>query len=418
MNFVPTQENRANAHALFLTCQLAFHRSIILPDTNKQKLRAAQRVIRSHLRKALPEALSAANFEELYPEQQFRMALGRLNYTAKHRPDVSVKFLTQGSAAYDLQLDGAWPNQGYDLDDGLYLRHGFFGDSVPGISASMVFRLVEMCLEPLCRTRKWILVGEGHPDRKNSCVRVIIEPSTGAHIDLPIYIVPDQQFDLIQEAKAYGRSALAMNDVVRQSRLWIDEERVMLVHRTEGLIRSDPRTFHKLFEDAVDRYGPALRRQCRYAKALRDFQWPNGGPSSVCLMVGVVQAFDAFDSRPDETRDDLVFLEAICHLEGVFASEIENVAVPGAPALNHDWSEETTREYVQKLAATREIVSAALNDTAKPSWVVEKLRNVLGVRFPDREDLVECRAPRPAAAALPAAPAIFSQHDEKRSLTG
>ena len=61
------------------------------------------------------------------------------------------------------------------------------GNNRPIVSSRGYFRAVESILEPLCRTKRWIL-----DKNKNSCVRVEISPK--AHIDLPLYAIPADEF--------------------------------------------------------------------------------------------------------------------------------------------------------------------------------------------------------------------------------
>src|SRR5262249_25718987 len=114
------------------------------------------------------------------------------------------RFRMQGSAAYHtLNEPAKKPPQQVDFDDGVYVPTNFIGaasKNQPLLASQAYCRAVEAALEVLCDREEWEL------DRsKSSCVRVQI--ATDAHIDLPLYAIPDNEFESLQKSLGSAQSA-------------------------------------------------------------------------------------------------------------------------------------------------------------------------------------------------------------------
>ncbi len=108
---------------------------------------------------------------------------------------VQPRFFTQGSYAYRTLNEPAWtPPQQKDLDYGAYLPMTFVQGVKPSLAAAAFFTVVDRALQELARTEKWKFA------RKPTCARLII--SNDAHIDVPLYAIPDAEFLLLKEARS------------------------------------------------------------------------------------------------------------------------------------------------------------------------------------------------------------------------
>ena len=109
------------------------------------------------------------------------------------------RFRMQGSGAYHTLNDPAHkPPQEVDFDDGVFLPTSFVnggGMVEPLLAAKGYFIVVENILAPLCEDNGWKLIAT-----KPTCVRVRVD--NHAHIDLPLYAIPDEQFVELVEANA------------------------------------------------------------------------------------------------------------------------------------------------------------------------------------------------------------------------
>ena len=74
---------------------------------------------------------------------------------------------------------------------------------LPSAATAIFFTAAEACLAVLCREKGWTLITD-----KPTCIR--IEVSTAAHIDVPLYAIPDEEFHTL--AKAAMGEILAKQD--------------------------------------------------------------------------------------------------------------------------------------------------------------------------------------------------------------
>ena len=137
------------------------------------------------------------------------------------------------------------------------------------MASALFFEATEAALAPLVKDKKiWRM------SPKPTCIR--IEISDFAHIDIPLYAIPDEDFVLLKEsmeARGYAALTYAM-DSAKDRWTALPTDHVLLAHREEDWIKSDPRAMKEWFVQAVEDHGPQLRRVVRYLKAFRDKTWP------------------------------------------------------------------------------------------------------------------------------------------------
>lgn len=306
---------------------------------------------------------------------------------------VKPRFRTQGSWSYKTCVQGAHvPPQEMDWDFGVYLPVTVWTDlGPPALMAKRYFDLVETALDGLCTEEGWKL------DRdKTTCVRVRI--ASWAHIDVPLYAAPETQFDLIMEK---AMAATARHRWLRESAaldedagldempeaFWEDMDCIHLATRSGEWRPSDPEAVSRWFNDRIDElgeHGEQLRRVCRYLKAWRDYQWQEGGPSSVLLMVIVARAF-----QPAPRRDDLALERAAAVLAEGLASDVREHSIDnGEEDFNRLNPEERKNASIQADHLARQLrVSRHLG----PGLLQTALDNVLallGSRIADQLSLI------------------------------
>ncbi|WP_454692505.1 CBASS cGAMP synthase [Achromobacter aloeverae] len=306
---------------------------------------------------------------------------------------MAPRFFTQGSWAYKtLNSPGHQPPQQADIDDGCYLPMGFLTQSErPSLAAEIFFAVAEKALDPLVKSRSWKL------SRKPTCIR--IEIGLSAHVDVPLYAIPDGEFHTLVEAHALRKSMTfdARHDSANQPDVWeaLPAGKVLLAHRDEGWIHSDPRPVKDWFIDQISVKGEQLRRVVRYLKAYRDWSWRSGGPSSILLMAAAAPLF-----RREVGRDD----EALLHVaNGLPAALRKGVANPVNPQeslterlRNSDSSTDAVENAAQVLEKLARWLDAALN-SSHADQACTWMREMFGPRFPDRADRVKVLVPATAA---------------------
>jgi len=292
---------------------------------------------------------------------------------------IRPRFFTQGSYSYKTLNFPAWPpGQQVDLDDGCYLPLSFVKGAKPSLASSMFFEFVEEVLQKLADAEGWTT------EKKDTCCRVII--SSHAHIDVPLYAIPDAEFVLLEAAM--NRSIEFAQDSKRPDN-WeaLPSDSVLLAHRKEDWKVSDPRKLHKWFLDAVNIYGEKLRRVCRYLKAWRDHNSPDlDGVSSILLMVCAWQAFEAKRRPFIPDREDEALLVVLEKLGGYLEGDVANPtdrdeSVNRIPHGKRATVVKSANEFADRLRTT-------ITTITDPSKAIVELQTSLGIRVPDRPDLV------------------------------
>jgi hypothetical protein len=314
---------------------------------------------------------------------------------------VAPRFRLQGSCAYRTCIQRAHANQEMDLDYGVYLPVSAFEDHRPRVAAKAYFELVESLLRRLCQTEGWTL-----DSSKDTCVRLKVSP--WAHIDVPLYAAPEHIFTTIVERAAVAKAEYADFDASSDltESYWVEMDEIHLAQRNGTWKPSDPAAVTRWWRALVEEHGEQLRRICRYVKAWRDFWWPNGGPSSVALMIAIARDFSG---RP--RRDDLALEDAAAQMALALRGELRERGI--------DFGKE---DFLAGLSAEEKRVAAERADQlAKrlklvrsygPNLRADAVADVsqqLGDRIPNRPDWLESDGSadvRAAAATIVAAPVV------------
>lgn len=369
----------ANAHALFngLKADPSYLANLTIDPKERAKLIVAQQDIRACLR------LAAAR---LRSEDQFWQEEYARDYAAARRPDLVIKFMTQGSFAYGtLNAPARNDIQEIDLDDGMYIPVDFLAGTSPALSAAGAFKFVEESLEPLCTRNGWIL-----DKSKSTCVRVKVW--RGAHIDIPIYSIPREQFIQINEmAKDAGSASRTIRNAIVDA-YTLPTDKVMLALRNGTWQQSDPKKLHDWVKGRKDRYGSIYIRLCRFFKGWRDHFWPKSRLSSICIMRSVDLALAKLPGFPVDNRDDEMALAVAKHLPIILAGSVNNPVLDSA-CLN-EWTVEERNAIVKGAQTICSHLENALERSTDAVNVVVQLQAGFGVRIPNRPDAVKLEASR------------------------
>lgn len=312
------------------------------------------------------------------------------------------RFYTQGSWAYKTLNAPAQRPQQADVDDGCYLPLGFLTltDS-PSVAADVFFGVAERALADLVKEKGWKLSG------KPTCIRV--EISDLAHIDIPLYAIPDNEFETLVKAENALRASMEgiRNFAEAAMDSWEDlpKTKVLLAHREEGWMHSDPRPVKEWFVDQVEIRGEQLRRVVRYIKSYRDWTWKSGGPSSILLMAAAAPLFVKQDRR-----DDQALLDVVKQLPDALRKGVSNPVNQKESLTDRLRATNNVVDMVEQAALQFEDLGRKLQatlDAGNADQACTWLRGLFGPRLPDRPDRVKVVAAASAvAAAIAASPAI------------
>lgn len=358
---LPDDPGRSLDHPTFL-------KALDLTSEEKQSIDVARKRIRDALREGLPAALREKGYT------------GRM---------CEPKFYIQGSWAYKtLNRPCHTPPQQSDVDDGVYLPLSIMKEEAkPHLAIDDFFAAVAETLQQLCNDNGWSL------ERKANCMRVVI--SLYAHIDLPLYAIPDDQY-LLLKAAMEARNATAMDsiDSTASTQTWkrLPSDQILLAC-DRGWIKSDPLTMKEWFEQEVQDKGKQLRRVIRYIKGFRDQQWDEQGPSSILLMAAACPLFE-FEYK----RDDEALLAVVKSIPQALRDGVLNPIDQGV-YLTAALSSREVEVAAEKFEMFAKYLEAAmsLSATAKEQ-ACHWMRDMLGDRFPNRPDLIDEKP-----AGLPAA---------------
>jgi hypothetical protein len=363
-----------NLSALFFSSndeKAALLDNLELSAGQKANLESARKEIRTCLKVGIPEYLTRKGFPEKVPEP---------------------RFYTQGSWAYKtLNAPGQFPQQA-DLDDGAYLPISFVSQTArPSQATGIFFEAAEEVLRPLAKTRGWDLIVD-----KPTCVRIQI--SNDAHIDVPLYAIPDTEFEELAKAALENYNFDSVAEAVKKADKWteLDRDKVLLAHRTENWRSSDPRPLRDWFVEEVAAKGPQLRRVVRYLKAFRDWQWAEGGPSSILLMAAATPLFGFRDGR-----DDLALLDVVVKMPKALRDGVVN-PTNSDESLTDRLGTKNVEEAAKAFENLESFLRAAIDASSAEvacKWMIEKF----GMRFPDQPSWVKVVS---VAATIAAAPAV------------
>lgn len=304
------------------------------------------------------------------------------------------RFFTQGSWAYKTLNAPAQDPQQADVDDGCYLPLSFVSQTIrPSVAATVFFAAAEEALSPLVKDRRWKLITD-----KLTCIRIEIAPY--AHIDVPLYAIPDHEFTTLAKAAVQNYGYLNFQEAVRKAErdAWtaLPRKSVLLAHRACNWMESDPRAVKDWFLAEVAARGEQLRRVVRYLKAFRDWKWASGGPTSILLMAAAAPLFEKRDRR-----DDVALLDVVKVLPARLRGGVNN-PVDDTESLTKRFGNERVEEAAKQFEAFEKVLRGALdsgNEAQACSWMIGEF----GPRFPNIPNRVKWVSVMATIASAPAA---------------
>ena len=358
----------------------------IRPDQDEM-LRTARKLVRQAIRAAFSDARAYLKGREGIREKD-------IEWISMIKP----KFMTQGSFAYKTLNAPCYSSQEIDLDDGVYLPMSII-DSQPQANKAGFFTVVDGALEKLAESQKgWTFSKE-----KDTCARLILPNQ--AHIDVPLYAIPDVRYDQMTEALAFLKATrhklselIYADDLRTTNNYLLNEDDVFLATRKNGWKKSDPMLISNWFKQEVAIKGERLRRICRFLKAWRDFTWEKGGPSSLTLMVCAAEAYP----EDDRGRDDYALLTITNDLACLLGREVLNPAAQDKEVL-YPRGDINPGEVVIAAQALAGTLDSAISGASDKSQVIQKLTGRFGNRMPSNEDWIEILN---SAAIVRATPAL------------
>ncbi|WP_457424259.1 CBASS cGAMP synthase [Roseateles sp. P5_E7] len=355
-----------------------------LDSAQKTEIQNAKGLVRAALREGIPKKYAELELPGKAPQP---------------------RFFTQGSWAYKTLNAPCQAPQEADIDDGCYLPMTFVTQQTkrPSVAAETFFEIAEAALAPIVAFQGWKF-----GSKKPTCIRIHI--STLAHIDIPLYAIPDEEFEKLK--KSMAMKAMTLDSVIRNESIdrWeaLPIDQVLLAHREENWKPSDPRPLNDWFVDQVEAQGPQLRRVVRYLKAFRDHNWASGGPASILLMAVAAKLF-----QQEPGRDDLSLLNVakgiptqlrtgVNHPKDESESLTDRLRKAGKEE-GRDYVEEAARSFEQ-FSAVLEASLAAGNAEQGVIW----MRQQFGPRFPNRPDRVKVTSAPSSMVAAAAASRVAS----------
>lgn len=351
------------------TCML---RELDISPEKRGWIANARLEVRNCLRSGIPRVLKANGYMEDVPQP---------------------RFFTQGSWAYKtLNAPAKYPQQS-DIDDGCYLPLSFVAQTKrPSVAAAVFFAAAEEALTPLVEEKGWILV-----TNKLTCIRIVI--ATYAHIDIPLYAIPDEEFISLAKASMenYGYDSLmeAVNKAERDAWTALPADKVLLAHRECNWMASDPRPVKEWFLGEVAVRGEQFRRVIRYLKAFRDWRWSSGGPTSILLMAAAAPLFDKRNRR-----DDLALLDVVAGLPSRLRAGVNN-PIEQSESLTERLGVDGVEEAAKAFESFEKVLRAATY-ASSPSQACSWMQKEFGSRFPNEPERVIVVSVAATIAAVPA----------------
>lgn len=363
-----------NLSPLFFTTvddECCMHGELDLKPEQRAQIASARTDVRNCLRSGIPRVLSANGYSEDVPQP---------------------RFFTQGSWAYKTLNSPARDLQQADVDDGCYLPLSFVSQTKrPSTATTVFFAAAEEALMPLVEEKQWKLVTD-----KPTCIRIVI--ADYAHIDIPLYAIPDEEFVLLKASmEQYGFDSISEAVLRSEQDTWtaLPADKVLLAHRECNWMPSDPRPVKEWFLGEVDAKGEQFRRVVRYLKAFRDWQWPSGGPSSILLMAAAAPLFEKRDRR-----DDLALLDVVAALPARLRAGVNN-PVDDAESLTTRLGYAGVEEAAKAFEEFEKVLRGAI-DAGSSSQACIWMQSEFGPRFPNEPTRVKVVS---VAATIAAAPA-------------
>ncbi|MFV2054807.1 MAG: CBASS cGAMP synthase, partial [Thiohalomonadales bacterium] len=251
-------------------------------------------------------------------------------------------------------------------------------------------------LEQLAKSQK----GWRFSKDKDTCARIILPNQ--AHIDVPLYAIPDERHEHMTAAlKAEKRQLSDLIygvDVIVTKKYLLETDEVFLATRKNGWKKSDPLLISNWFKQELAIKGERLRRVCRFLKAWRDYIWEDGGPSSLALMVCASEAYPS----DDHGLDGYALLTVAKELPRLLGGEVCNPAAREKEVIypRGDINCDQVADFARALV---DYLESAMRGASDKSQANQKLIDQFGIRMPRNEDWIEIKN---SAALLRATPAI------------
>ena len=281
-----------------------------------------------------------------------------------------------------------------------------FVENNPAANKSMLVALVRQSLSDLSEQTGWPL------SEKTMCFRLQVDKQI--HIDVPVYAIPDDKYAQLTEARSAALNFAFKDEIIPYQRLDPTQVYVALLDDNALWHQSDPKQLHDWFISQTKRY-PFLRNICRYLKAWRDYEWQEGGPSSIMLMVAAVDALNQFPKMPESECEALLVVTKA--LPSIFAGDINN------PIDNNENMFPSRCKDPAEILDIRERVTAlsinysqAVCEAQTKQLAVNTLISLFGERLPNREDWVQEKATpsairkKPVVAAAAITPTAARSH--------
>jgi hypothetical protein len=335
------------------TGEACFLEKLDLAPDELARIDGARKEIRDALKAGLPDSLREKGLEGDICEPKFHI---------------------QGSRAYKtLNSPCFTPPQQSDIDDGVYLPLSVMREeSSPRMAIALFFDAVIDVLEPLCAEKNW------ETESKSTCVRVTISPR--AHIDLPLYVIPDTRFQLLRAGLEDNRGMVFDSAMNTEQDRWEEQpvDKILLADRELGWRKSDPMAMKEWFKGEVTGKDQ-LVRVIRYLKAFRDKQWEEKGPSSILLMAIACPLYEHF-----EKRDDRALLHVVRGIPSALQRGVASPIDPEASLTSH-MSREAIAEAVERFQTLARFLEGALDATDNQiayNW----LHEMFGDRLPNEPE--------------------------------
>lgn len=378
-----------NLHSLFRSTVYddTYLTELTLGDDERTQMQSARTRIRDRLRTRLPGVLQ----KELQANERVRVP----------------RFFTQGSWAYKtLNAPCRIPQQA-DLDDGTYLPFSYLEQEPPSVVSSALFNSVEKVLRELAdETEGWTLF-----DDNPNCTRIEIAPDK--HIDVPVYSIPDVEFEKLREARSFILKAAMESlaaDQIPEDDNWdlMPTHGVLMATKDRGWRDNDPRPVKDWVNGEIEVKSEQLRHVMRYLKGWRDHQtWEKGDPKSILLMVAAAEAYDT----QIHARDDLALLGVVSKLPEILSGKLINPTTRDKPEdeqedlakrLDEDGIREEVIQRFKNLALK---IRQAIEGATSPQESCNILISEFGSRLPNDSTRIVVETVKSAAAER--TPAIF-----------
>ncbi|QEH12044.1 hypothetical protein FWK44_02475 [Histophilus somni] len=372
-----------NLHRVFVDQKIGFKKKITPTEQDLNFFNQVKKDVKSHLKTKIKEFLEQQGIANIAP-----------------------KFRIQGSWAYGTCNLPAKQGQEMDFDYGVYLPvrafEGFNPDAGASEQAKNYFEQVESIISDLCRQHDDWQLDTSAP---SPCIRIKIRRD--AHMDIPLYAVPDDMFDSLEERNELLvslDSTTAINESLNYSE-WAFEDfnirsfaeaslmdkNIQMIHmaRRDGTWQeSDCELIRKWFVDklkSLENNGQQLRAICRYLKAWRDWQFADKSfqPSSILLMIIACKHYQYY-----QYRDDLALLSVLEKLPNALNDNVyENIEEHESEDFNRMKGDERVEagQYADKLYRN---FMASLNNFDKTK-ALKVIVNEWSSRIPEDEDLIE-----------------------------